>query len=674
MKVAMTNFDINAIITELSQRLSKSELKNIFELNDIFFFKFRTKTEGTQFLVVEPGKRIHLTKYKRDFPPSPSGLCKVFRQHIKGKWLQSIEQYDFDRICVLKFEAYEKVYTLIIELFSKGNIILLSPEGKILVAKNYKKMRDRDIHPGIEFKFPPSSGQNFLKADLDWIQQQFSERKEKDILTLISKTLNINKLYAQEICLLAEVDPKLAGEELPEEVVQKLLTGITKLREKMKSLAPVKVVHGETNELIDIIPFSLKVYAQYKEEPFDSFSEALDFYFSTMDSEKESKVELSAEVKRIKHLQEVKRKQVEHIEEMTWQAKKEKEKGNAIYLYLNEVDELLSTITNARRKNVPWTEIKEKLAKAAKENRKGARLLKKINEKNKTVVLTLDGKDIVVDFLKSASENANNFYLRAKKAESKIPGAQKKVQELTEQIKKLELGLETLAKKERILIEKRKREWYEKFHWFRSSDGFLVIAGKDQRTNVDLTKKYLEKGDLFLHADIHGAAVVIIKGEGKTIPQSTIDEAAIFSVSYSKAWKDRLSTADTYWVTPEQVSFSAPSGEYLAKGSFIIKGKKTILKNIPLEIAVAPVIEEKWAYVLAGPLAALKANPKILREKIITVIPGDILKSKIAKKIVNRFLEGLSDSDRAKVAAVALNELISHLPGDCFIKNELDKK
>ena len=289
-------------------------------------------------------------------------------------------------------------------------------------------------------------------------------------------------------------------------------------------------------------------------------------------------------------------------------------------------------------------------------------------------MLTLDGKDIVVDFLKSASENANNFYLRAKKAESKIPGAQKKVQELTEQIKKLELGLETLAKKERILIEKRKREWYEKFHWFRSSDGFLVIAGKDQRTNVDLTKKYLEKGDLFLHADIHGAAVVIIKGEGKTIPQSTIDEAAIFSVSYSKAWKDRLSTADTYWVTPEQVSFSAPSGEYLAKGSFIIKGKKTILKNIQLEIAVAPVIEEKWAYVLAGPLAALKANPKILKEKIITVIPGDILKSKIAKKIVNRFLEGLSDSDRAKVAAVALNELISHLPGDCFIKNELDKK
>ena len=96
----MTNFDINAIINELTQRLSGSELKNIFELSGRFFFRFRTKKEGTQILVVDPGKTIYITKYKREFPPSPSGLCKVFRIHIKGKWLKSINQYDFDRICV----------------------------------------------------------------------------------------------------------------------------------------------------------------------------------------------------------------------------------------------------------------------------------------------------------------------------------------------------------------------------------------------------------------------------------------------------------------------------------------------------------------------------------------------------------------------------------------------
>ena len=139
LKANMTNFDINAVITELTQRISGSELKNIFEYNDIYFLRFRTKTEGTQVLVIEPGKRIHLSKYKRSFPPEPSGLCKAFRIHIKGKWLKSIYQYDFDRICVLEFESHGKVYTLICELFGKGNLILISPEKRILVAKNYKK-------------------------------------------------------------------------------------------------------------------------------------------------------------------------------------------------------------------------------------------------------------------------------------------------------------------------------------------------------------------------------------------------------------------------------------------------------------------------------------------------------------------------------------------------------
>ena len=156
MKTSMTNFDINAVVNELSLRISSSVLKNIFELSEMFFFRFRTKTEGTQLLVVEPGKRIHLTKFQRTFPASPSGLCKVFRTHLKGKWLKRIYQQDFDRIIVMEFESQEKVFKLVIELFGKGNMILISPQDKIYAAKHYKKMRDRDIHPGIELKFPPS--------------------------------------------------------------------------------------------------------------------------------------------------------------------------------------------------------------------------------------------------------------------------------------------------------------------------------------------------------------------------------------------------------------------------------------------------------------------------------------------------------------------------------------
>ncbi|HUT80458.1 MAG TPA: ribosome rescue protein RqcH [Candidatus Bathyarchaeia archaeon] len=672
MKSSMTNFDINAIISELTQRLSKSELKNIFELNDMFFFRFRTRTEGTQHLVIELGKRLHITKYKREFPPSPTGLCKVFRIHIKGKFLQSIEQYDFDRILVMKFEAYEKVYTLIIELFSKGNIILLSPENKILVAKHYKKMRDRDIHPGLEFHFPPTTGKNFMEAEIDWVKDELNKQTEKDIVTQISKILNINKIYAQEVCLLGGIEPTLKSDELNEEIVNAIITGVKKLRKLAgdTTLEPVGYFDKETDELIDQVPFPLKVYSQYKMVKYSSFSEAMDEHFSTTQSDKESNVELNAEQRRINQIIEVRRKQEEHLAEMDRISEEEKEKGNLIYLYLAEIDELLTTITNARRNNIDWFEIKDKLTGAKNKNLKGARLLKEIKEKSKILILELDEKEVEVDFLLSASDNASAMYKLAKKSEAKKPGAQKKIDELNERITKLESGLEELTQKETILIEKRNREWYEKFHWFRSSDGFLVVAGKDLRTNNELVKKYLEKDDIFLHAEIHGAAVVIIKSEGKKIPQKTIDEAGIFSVCYSKAWKDGTSTENTFWVTPDQVSFSAPSGEYLAKGSFIIKGPKNILRNIPLEIAVGIIIEEKWAYAIGAPLSAIQSLETIDKSRIVKLIPGDIAKSQMAKTIVTRFLKGLDDKDSSKVNATASNDLISILPGDSFIKKE----
>ncbi|MHA1740425.1 MAG: NFACT RNA binding domain-containing protein, partial [Candidatus Heimdallarchaeota archaeon] len=211
-------------------------------------------------------------------------------------------------------------------------------------------------------------------------------------------------------------------------------------------------------------------------------------------------------------------------------------------------------------------------------------------------------------------------------------------------------------------------EWFEKFQWFKSSDGLLVIAGKDQNSNLTIVKKYLEKDDLFLHAEIHGAAVVVIKGTGEEIPQTTIDEAAIFSVVYSRAWKDGVSAEDTFWVTPDQVTFSAPSGEYLAKGSFVIKGSKNQLKNIPLEIAVYPVIEEKWAYMISGPRTALESIEGVDTKKIISVVPGDNPKSRIAKQIIGIINRDLDDNDKIKIKATAFDDLVSKLPGDCYLK------
>ena len=74
--------------------------------------------------------------------------------------------------------------------------------------------------------------------------------------------------------------------------------------------------------------------------------------------------------------------------------------------------------------------------------------------------------------------------------------------------------MEALAKRK---VETENKEWYEKFRWFTSSDGFLVVAGKDTVSNEVLVKKYATQEDAVFHAEISGAPFVVVKAEGRTI-------------------------------------------------------------------------------------------------------------------------------------------------------------
>jgi len=133
---------------------------------------------------------------------------------------------------------------------------------------------------------------------------------------------------------------------------------------------------------------------------------------------------------------------------------------------------------------------------------------------------------------------------------------------------------EEMVEEEKIVIrKKRKREWYEAFRWMFTSGGFLVIGGRDARTNELIIKKYLEEGDLFFHADVVGAPAVVMK-RGEEAGEGDILEAAIFSASYSRAWRMGLYRVPVFYVRASQVTLSPPSGEYRPRGGAIIKGKR----------------------------------------------------------------------------------------------------
>ena len=127
------------------------------------------------------------------------------------------------------------------------------------------------------------------------------------------------------------------------------------------------------------------------------------------------------------------------------------------------------------------------------------------------------------------------------------------------------------------IIQARKTYWFEKFFWFISSENYLVIAGRDQQQNELIVKRYMGPNDVYVHADMHGASSIIIKNPvGGDVPPKTLNEAGQMAVCYSSAWDSKIVTS-AYWVKSDQVSKTAPSGEYLTTGSFMIRGKKNYL-------------------------------------------------------------------------------------------------
>ncbi|GFO00472.1 nuclear export mediator factor nemf, partial [Plakobranchus ocellatus] len=114
---------------------------------------------------------------------------------------------------------------------------------------------------------------------------------------------------------------------------------------------------------------------------------------------------------------------------------------------------------------------------------------------------------------------------------------------------------------------------FEKFLWFISSENYLVIGGRDQQQNEMVVKKYLHAGDLYVHADLHGASSCIVKNPGgDPVPPKTLNEAGTMAICNSAAWDSKVVTS-AWWVYHDQVSKTAPSGEYLSTGSFMIRGK-----------------------------------------------------------------------------------------------------
>ncbi|MCE7735321.1 MAG: fibronectin-binding domain-containing protein [Candidatus Heimdallarchaeota archaeon] len=705
--MSLSGIDVRVVVHELSKTIVGSWITNIYQLpNRIFIFKLRKPEVGSQFLLIEPGKRMHLTQFNRTMPKSPPNYCVVLRSHLRDKRVNSVEQRDLDRIIVLNIGPDEG-YEIIIELFGNGNLILVSPVRKILSALTYRKMRDRDIHPGRDFVHMPSQGRDILRNGFDNLSTVIADHPK--IVNVLNGWMGLGPAYSRYVLKMAEITTKKTKEISPSDIVNiEKQAEIIYNRIDQHQYEPVVYLDEGATELNlsndevvdddsipqedilyedqwDSLKFSpenvIKILPWKQMERDDeistytpeTFGAAIDIYYSSQESQEkfeEDTVELKSEVdKYVKLLNQ----QTEERDKQIIVAEKNQIFGDLLYNNFQPGDELITTVYEARRKNMEWETIAEKLDLGKEKKIPSAMIFQELLPKQAKLVMNLamEGieESVIVDFRKSLTDNANSYYEQSKKAKRKIKGADKAIENTNQKIilakEKKEVSVETSGAK--VILLKRRKAWYEKFHWTESEEEFLVVAGTDATTNEHIVKRYVDADDVFLHADVQGAASTVIKGGGRKIPDNTIKTAARMAVSFSSAWKAKRIIANAFYVNPDQISLSAPSGEYLPKGSVMIYGEKQFVRDVELSIYLCLIIERNWVRVIS-----LFTEPTKKYEKWVKLVPGDGPRGTVSKQIKNKFMNNLDPLDIQKVKALDLGEIAWLLPGDCKIEEWKD--
>jgi len=657
----MTSFDIAAVVYELNQAIKDARIENIYQLSrSMLLLRLHKINQPTMQLLIEAGKRTHLTTYVLEKPFKPPAFCMVLRKYLRNGKITEVQQHEFERTITFKIMTRDGVFQLIIELFGEGNIILTNQQGIIVAAQTYKRMRDRNILRNETFQQAPPSGTNPFKtsrAQMDGLKN-FGHL---EIVRAITKFLSFGGLYAEEFLLRANVDKNTPCQALTEKQLDEIFNQLTTILSHVTDgkFDPAIIIDSK-GEWIDVTPLSLKRYEGLGRKPHKTFNEALDEYYTktvTLGKIGVAQKEYERELAKQQRMQQDQQKTIEESKKIVYQNKRI---GDLIYAHLGELQLLVQQILEEKQKGKSWGQIISRLKKEKQLKLTPAVYFDSLDSKHMVLNVSIEDNLFPIKINRSIQANAADYYEKMKKAERKLEGSEKALLETQSRIQELQkLWTQKVEEvREEAPQKQAKKGWFEKFRWFYSSDGFLVVGGKDAITNEILIKKHVEPQDIIFHADIVGAPFVVIKTRGKAPSEQAIQEAAQFAASYSRAWREMFSAVDVYWVHPSQVSKTPPSGQFLEKGSFIIQGAKNYVRSVPLRIGIALKSKDERVVVVGGPAKMVSKQTNVYVE----LVPGRQSSGALAKQIRSLLIEKAPKSQREKIMAIPNSELQSFVP------------
>ena len=631
MKKAMSNVDVGAIVAELRDKLLGGFVGKAYQQSsDTIWLTVQTRSDGRQDLLMEAGRRIHLTKKSRSASKTPPQFPTMLRSHLSGGRIADIQQFDFDRLVEITVERGGGCEYLIVELFPKGSMVLLDSSRRILTMLRKMVYRGRKMAAGEEYVYHQGQldPRDISRQDLSALLAT----SEQDLVRTIVRCMSMGGTYSEEVCLRAGVDKNMPAAQLDTHEIDRIYAALKEVFQP-GTIDPHIVL--EEGEPVDVLPSPLKLYESMERKDFPSFSEALDSYFvDKTEAPKQNPIDRRIEIQ-IKAIQEYAAKEREYVA-----------KGELIYQRYGDVEALLNIIAGAKAKGFTYDQIFQRIRGSGLPQSRSLISLDHTGE----LKFDLDGEELELNAELSVPQNAQRYYDRSKEMSKKGQGAGEALK-ITEELKAAKS--EPRKTKPGHSLRKRKPKWYERFRWFYSTDGMLIIGGRDADSNEEIYAKYLEKRDFVFHTDAPGAPLTVVKTEGQPVPETTLQEAAQFAVSYSSLWKAGLAAGDCYMVSAGQVSKTPESGEFLKKGAFVIRGERRYFKDAPLGLAIG--LHE--GALIGGPVPAVR--PSV--DPGVQIEPGEYNADDLAKRIYRMFSEEVED--RAFLKSVAsVEQIVQFLP------------
>jgi predicted ribosome quality control (RQC) complex YloA/Tae2 family protein len=383
---------------------------------------------------------------------------------------------------------------------------------------------------------------------------------------------------------------------------------------------------------------------------YGSLNDAVDEFFSKVDMHRHARAAQAQRRQAEKKVESIKQDQEKRVRELHDEVLHRELCARAITTAVQEVDRAILVVRSAVASGMSWSELDELVAAEKARGNPIAALIEKTKLDSNEVVLRLPNPDLLyatsasdsggstdrgsgsdsdsgsessgsgssdelmrstgerrrkgkarpaqpqsvtvsVDINLSAYANVSAHFSTKKSAAVKVERTieqSNKVLDDAERRFKAEMERHEAANKIKAVRIARRANWFERFRWFITSEGFLVLSGRDAQQNELIVKRFLRKAphnDVYVHADVHGASSCIVRTPrpGVAVPPESLRQAGIMTVCQSSAWNAKIVTS-AWWVSAEQVSKTAPSGEYLTTGSFMIRGKKNFLPPCRLEL------------------------------------------------------------------------------------------